>query len=227
MKINISYLENEIEIIPDYVFAIEIENKKYFYRLTHELYNIYQGMISNEITLYDDNHQEITGTNKIKIFINYFDFQLDSKKYINDISKYIENNISEENKMKLINEYKKITSLYKKALNEIDLPLCINPDFDIENLIKLLKIKLEIKNEILDNLLLLIDLENALNRKNILFFINLKQYLTNDELLELYKYSIYCQIPIVLIDSLTYGTSLKYEKKLIIDSELDEFMLQS
>ncbi len=227
MKINVSYLENEIEIIPDYVFAIEIENKKYFYRLTHELYNIYQGMISNEITLYDDNHQEITGTNKIKIFINYFDFQLDSKKYINDISKYIENNISEENKMKLINEYKKITSLYKKALNEIDLPLCINPDFDIENLIKLLKIKLEIKNEILDNLLLLIDLENALNRKNILFFINLKQYLTNDELLELYKYSIYCQIPIVLIDSQTYGTSLKYEKKLIIDSELDEFMLQS
>lgn len=227
MKINVSYLENEIEIIPDYVFAIEIENKKYFYRLTHELYNIYQGMISNEITLYDDNHQEITGTNKIKIFINFFDFQLDSKKYINDISKYIEDNISEENKMKLINEYKKITSLYKKALNEIDLPLCINPDFDIENLIKILKIKLEIKNEILDNLLLLIDLENALNRKNILFFINLKQYLTNDELLELYKYSIYCQIPIVLIDSQTYGTSLKYEKKLIIDSELDEFMLQS
>lgn len=227
MKINVNYLENEIDIVPDCVFAIEIENKKYFYRLTHELYNIYQGIVSNEITLYDDSNQEITGTNKIKIFINYFDFQLDSKKYINDISKYIENNISEENKMKLINEYKKIISLYKRALNEIDLPICINPDFDVESLTKLLKIKLEIKNEILDNLLLIIDLENALNRKNILFFINLKQYLTNDELLELYKYSIYRQIPIVLIDSQNYGTSIKYEKKLIIDSELDEFMLQS
>ena len=227
MKINVNYLENEIDIVPDCVFAIEIENKKYFYRLTHELYNIYQGIVSNEITLYDDSNQEITGTNKIKIFINYFDFQLDSKKYINDISKYIENNISEGNKMKLINEYKKIISLYKRALNEIDLPICINPDFDVESLTKLLKIKLEMKNEILDNLLLIIDLENALDRKNILFFINLKQYLTNDELLELYKYSIYRQIPIVLIDSQTYGTSLKYEKKLIIDSELDEFMLQS
>ena len=225
MKINVNYLENEIDIVPDCVFAIEIENKKYFYRLTHELYNIYQGIVSNEITLYDDSNQEITGTNKIKIFINYFDFQLDSKKYINDISKYIENNISEENKMKLINEYKKIISLYKKSLNEIDLPICINPDFDVESLTKLLKIKLEMKNEILDNLLLIIDLENALNRKNILFFINLKQYLTNDELLELYKYSIYRQIPIVLIDSQNYGTSLKYEKKLIIDSELDEFMI--
>ena len=227
MKINVNYLENEIDIVPDCVFAIEIENKKYFYRLTHELYNIYQGIVSNEITLYDDSNQEITGTNKIKIFINYFDFQLDSKKYINDIYKNIENNISEENKMKLINEYKKIISLYKRALNEIDLPICINPDFDVESLTKLLKIKLEIKNEILDNLLLIIDLENALNRKNILFFINLKQYLTNDELLELYKYSIYRQIPIVLIDSQNYGTSIKYEKKLIIDSELDEFMLQS
>ena len=148
MKINVNYLENEIDIVPDCVFAIEIENKKYFYRLTHELYNIYQGIVSNEITLYDDGNQEITGTNKIKIFINYFDFQLDSKKYINDISKYIENNISEENKMKLINEYKKIISLYKRALNEIDLPICINPDFDVESLTKLLKIKLEMKNEI-------------------------------------------------------------------------------
>ena len=88
-----------------------------------------------------------------------------------------------------------------------------------------MKIKLETKNEILDNLLLLIDLEKVLNKRNILFFINLKQYLTSQELLELYKYSIYQQVPIILIDSQSYGTSLKYEKKLIIDSELDEFVL--
>ena len=227
MKINVSYLENEIELVSEYVVSIEIENKKYFYRLVHELYNIYQGIISSEVTFYDDSHQEINYTNKIKVFINFFDFQLDSKKYINDISKYIENNITEENKIKLINEYRKITNIYKKALNEIDLPLCINPDVDIENVTKLLKIKLETKNEILDNLLLLIDLEKVLNKRNILFFINLKQYLTSQELLELYKYSIYQQVPIILIDSQSYGTSLKYEKKLIIDSELDEFVLQS
>mgnify|MGYP002577491177 CR=1 FL=1 len=134
---------------------------------------------------------------------------------------------AKNNKIKLINEYRKITNIYKKALNEIDLPLCINPDVDIENVTKLLKIKLETKNEILDNLLLLIDLEKVLNKRNILFFINLKQYLTSQELLELYKYSIYQQVPIILIDSQSYGTSLKYEKKLIVDSELDEFVLQS
>ena len=94
MKINVSYLENEIELVSEYVVSIEIENKKYFYRLVHELYNIYQGIISSEVTFYDDSHQEINYTNKIKVFINFFDFQLDSKKYINDISKYIENNIT-------------------------------------------------------------------------------------------------------------------------------------
>ena len=56
MKINVSYLENEIELVSEYVVSIEIENKKYFYRLVHELYNIYQGIISSEVTFYDDSH---------------------------------------------------------------------------------------------------------------------------------------------------------------------------
>ena len=72
---------------------------------------------------------------------------------------------------------------------------------------------------------MLIDLEKILKLNSILFFINLKQFLNNDELIELYKYAIYNNIIIVLIDSQSYGVPLKFEKKLIVDSDLEEFVL--
>ena len=77
----------------------------------------------------------------------------------------------------------------------------------------------------LDNLLLLIDLENTLKFNNILVFVNLKQYLSKNELIEFYKYAIYNKIQILLIDSQAYGVTLEYEKKLIIDENLDEFVI--
>ena len=40
---------------------------------------------------------------------------------------------------------------------------------------------------------------------------NLKQYLTKDEVRELYKYAIYNGIMIMLIDSFNYGVTLKDE----------------
>ena len=71
----------------------------------------------------------------------------------------------------------------------------------------------------------MIDIENILGTKDILIFVNLKQYLTKNELEELYKYTIYNEVSILLIDSQCYGGTLNNEKKLIIDENLDEFMI--
>lgn len=226
MKIKINYLDHEIEFSKESVSVLEIESKKYFYRIVLGLYNIFQKNISDEIIFLDEQNHELNYSNKLKIFIDYFDFQLGSKKVINEISRYIESELDEEHREQLIKQYTKIGNIYKKILNEIDLPLSINPDIDIENLTKLMKLNIVMKNDLLDNLLLLIDLEKVLKTNNLLVFVNLKQYLTKEELLEFYKYSIYNRVDVLLIDSQSYGTKLDFEKKLIIDSDLDEFMLE-
>ena len=122
-------------------------------------------------------------------------------------------------------QYNKIISIYKKILNDIDLPLIIDSEISIENITKIMKININSSKDLLSNLFILIDLENLFHTKNILVFINLKQYLTNEEIEELYKYSIYNEVQLILIDSQSYGTTLSQEKKLIIDENLDEFML--
>ena len=225
MKLNIKYLDNNIVICSDKIFALEVENKRYFYRIVNDLYNIYKGNILEDIILLDDNNEEINYINKFKIFINFFDLNIDSKKYINDINKYIINNIDTKNKDLLLKEYKKIISIIKNTLNDIDISLNIDSELDIDNLIKLTKININIKEELMDNLFTLIDIESFFKTNSILVFINLKEYLNKDELLELYKYSIYNSVPLLLIDSHSYGVTLENENKLIIDENFDEIML--
>lgn len=225
MKLTIKYLDNDIDIKENEVYALEIENKNYFYRIVRDLHNICDNNIVDDIYLYDDNNNEINYFNKFKIFIDFFDFNLNSKKITNEIIKYVNKNISVEVKESILNQYNKIIKLYKKELNNIDIPLTIETEIDSDNITQSLKISIEIKQNIIDNLLLLIDIEKNLGAKNILIFINLKQYLTRNELEELYKYSIYNGVLILLIDSQCYGGTLNNEKKLIIDENLDEFMI--
>ena len=98
-------------------------------------------------------------------------------------------------------------------------------EITIENIIKNLKLSISPKNDLLNNLLLLIELERVLKTNNLLIFINLKQYLSDEELNELYKYALYNSINLLMIDSQCYKNMNEYEKKLIIDSNLDEFVV--
>src|SRR5699024_10986333 len=141
-------------------------------------------------------------------FIDFFDFNLNSKKFTNDLIKYVNKNISLETKESLLSEYNKIIKLYKKELNNIDLPFIIESETEVDNIIKLLKIRIDVHLHLMDYLLLLIDLDTVFKTKNVLIFINLKQYLTKSELEELYKYSIYNGVPLILIDSQCYGGTL-------------------
>lgn len=224
MKINVNYFENNLNLNDNEVLVIEIENKKYFYRFLNDLNKISKGINSDEI-LFFKNNKELNINNKITIISDYFNLEFNTKKSINDLNKYINENITEENKYILFKNYEKILKTYKKIINDIDIPLLVDETLNIENLTKMVNIKINEKNELLENLLLLIDIEKIMNNSELIIFVNLKQYLNKLELEELYKYAIYNQINILLIDSQCYGTTMNFEKKLIIDDNLEEYML--
>ena len=51
---------------------------------------------------------------------------------------------------------------------------------------------------------------------------NLKTFLQEEDLLELYKYSMYNNIKLLVLENKHYENVLKYEKKNIIDENFDE-----
>ena len=134
MKINIDYLENDIEFIDGYVNVIEIENKKYFYRIINDFYKINEDGISDNIKLFN-NINEINISNKFNVVLNYFDFEFDSKKYSNDIVKYLIQEIDAVEKNNIISQYNLLIKKVNKIVNKIDLPLLINNTIDINTII--------------------------------------------------------------------------------------------
>ena len=225
MMIKFNFLDNIIEITDDFITTIEVENKKYFYRIIKNLYDIEKGILSENIVFFDENRKELNRNGKIKVYTNYFELQPNSNKVTNEMTKYFSNLLLEEDKLAIQKQYKKLVNLYKKFLNNLDIPLVVEENNSIDNILKQLKVSFNVQDNLLDNLLLILDIEHVFQFNDLLIFVNLKQYLNKVELIELYKYAIYNKVKILLIDSQSYGCTQNYEKKLIIDENLEEIVL--
>ena len=223
MKITVSYLENNIEINNENINVLEIENKKIFFRLINDLNQICNGNVIEEIKTFIDD-KEVSIINKVNVISDYFN--IDFSRYMLSINKLINENLKGNSDKSLLLLYKKLIQKYNSIISTIDLPIMVNNDVTIEYLPKLLKLKINYKNSIIENLFSIIELERSLKSSKFIVFVNLKQYLDDNELKELYKYSIYNNVNIILIDSQCYGCSHDFEKKLIVDNNLVEFVVK-
>lgn len=223
MKITISYLENNVEITNDFINVLEIENKKMFFRLINDLNQICNGNVIEEIRAFSDD-KEINITNKVNVISDFFN--IDFSRYMLSINKLINENLKDNSDKSLLLLYKKLIQKYNNIISTVDLPIAVNNDATIESLTKLFKLKVNYKSSIIENLFSIIELERSLKSSKFIVLVNLKQYLDDNELNELYKYSIYNNVNIILVDSQCYGCSHDFEKKLIVDDNLVEFMIE-
>ncbi len=223
MKITISYLENDIEINNEYTNVLEIENKKIFFRLINDLNQICNGNVIEEIKVFSDD-KEINITNKVNVISDFFN--IDFSRYMLLINKLINENLKDNSDKSLLLLYKKLIQKYNNIISTVDLPIAVNNDATIESLSKIFKLKVNYKSSIIENLFSIIELERSLKSSKFIVFVNLKQYLDDNELNELYKYSIYNNVNIILVDSQCYGCSHDFENKLIVDNNLVEFVVK-
>lgn len=220
MKMLLNNYENDIIFDNTYINTLEILNKKAFYQFLKDINNLN----NQDNILFFDNNEQINMDNKIFIIYNFINFDFNTKKITASILNIINNNMDEKDKDKINNLYNKLKDIYTHLLDNIDLNLEIQDEFKIEDISKLMKPKINTKNNLLENILLLMDIESELNLDKLVVFVNLKSYLENEELIELYKYSLYKDIKILLVDNHNYSTN-NIEKKLQIDEDLIEFMI--
>ena len=189
MKLCVSYIDNDIILDSNHITVIEIENKKYFYRLVKNLFDISNRQKNDDVVFYDENEKEILPS--IEILNNYFEIDVNTKKNVGELYKLIVSNLDENMIQELTNNYKKIYKSLNKMLGSIELPLFIQQEYENDLFLKTFKVSISMKENLLDNLLLIIDVNKLLKLYNIIIFVNLKQYLSKYELKELYKYAIY------------------------------------
>ena len=113
-----NYFDNNIKIENDYVQVIEIENKKTFYRLVSDLYKIKNDEKLDEVFFYDDDNQELNMYNKVDLYVNFFDIDLNSKKNLNALNKNIINSLTDNVKEEILNNFKKLAKSFTKILSD-------------------------------------------------------------------------------------------------------------
>ena len=224
MKLNIKYIDTDIILSNDYVFSFEINNKGLYYRLINDFNNISRGEVIDDIYLFED-LEEVNISNNIILIIDYFNIDFNNKNYLNHLNKLLIENINEKDIISINQYYNKIRSIILKNTNDINVVVDLRDEFNIQNIVKLYKVSINKKETLLEKLMLLIDIEKDFAVNKFIILVSIKQYLTKDELLELYKYSIYNDIKLMLIDYGQYGVTIENERKLIIDESLEEFML--
>lgn len=224
MNIKIEYLDNILKIC-DNIQSLEIENKKYFFRTVNNFIEMSNGSLLEEVYCFDNEKNEINIAGRILVVTDYFEMDSIFKKYTNNLQKYIINETDETIVNDLSIKYKQLLDKFSKSLSEIDLPIKINNEFSLEQLIKLIKPTIKKSSNLIENIYLLIDLEKIFQIHKMIVFVNLKQYLTKEELTELYKYALYNKVSIILIDNQSYNISLENERKLLVDNNLEEYML--
>lgn len=172
---------------------------------------------TNELDFYNDK-VSILVVKDTKCFTNII-------QKINDKINGIESEeISGETKLQ--NLFIEVRKNIVEEINEFPFEFTMSDDIDIINILKLYNLKVDILSyeTILEKIEFFIDLNATLNIFNVIVVPNLKMYLSEKELIELYKYSLYNNVKLLLIEK-NFTQKLEYEHILAIDEEFDDYIV--
>ncbi len=226
MKLKINGFENEILLNNENVNLIAIKDTKCFSHIIEIINNKINGIESNEIFLLDDDQNELNMNKKICMIFDLYNIEYNSKKVLTKIYDLIGENIKKSEDY-LIDELTfKLRNYIIQEINELPFEFEMKDELDITEIFKLYNLKIDSSNynSILERVEFLIDLISTLKIADILIIPNLKLYLSKEETIELYKYSLYNNINLIVIER-NYDNKLKYEKVWLIDENFNDVLI--
>ena len=226
MKLKINGFTNELEFYNDKVSVLAIKDTKCFTNTIQEINDKINGIESDKIFLLDDKENELKMSNKMCIILDLFNIDYNSKKILGKLYDKISENIENSGETKLQNLFIEIRKSIMEEINELPFEFTMSDDIDIINILKLYNLKVDILSyeTILERIEFFIDLNATLNIFNVIIIPNLKMYLSEEELIELYKYSLYNNVKLLLIEK-NFTQKLEYEHILVIDEEFEDYIV--
>ena len=231
MKMRIFSFETEICFSDDYVNVIQVENHKLFGNLVNSIYRMSNGIeegIPEQIVL-EESGKVLNCSKETMFIMDFMDFDFNQRKIQNALYHYVEEvyNLEYERFDKFQTSFYNLNLDMFDILVELPFEYECKENIEVQDYLKMIGLKVKQNGEqtILERLLLIIDVVHYFRLAKIVFLVNVKSFLENDELVELYKYSKYKKISLVLLESGAEIMPIQYEKILLIDNDYDEILL--
>lgn len=218
---NIEYILNlEENKVPVYI----IENQKLFFTMLQDLHRQVNMSEEGNFSLFDDKNKELNISKNFLLISDVFNINFHDKKIINSIFSILkEESLSEENYLLRLETENKLKDFLQMLISNFEFPLEINEKFEYENLFKLFNIRIQENYEnFLEKIIDYLKIITRLTSIKYIVFINLKTFLSKNELEKLYQESFYNKINIILFENYENNCIIDVEKRIIIDSDLCE-----
>lgn len=213
--VNLELKENQIQVVI-------IENSKMLAEIVQELYRQYNGG-EGEFVLSENN--KILPLNKhMELITDVFALDCNEKKIIAKLYQEMEEQAAEN----LILESKELNSAIlcylEKICGMMPYHLEYQTEFFPSKIMKMADLKFEAEAEnLLERIVEYLGITGKIFRCTVYIFVNLKLFLTKEEIEKLYEFAFYNKIPLILIEGVM-GEIYSGEKITIID--MDKCMIK-
>ena len=200
------------------IVSLIVENKRIYRKIVENLVNNLN--IEDGNIILSRNNKLIMPEKEFFVFSDYFNFDI-NKFVLNKYYKELKN-LSENEFLNETLEIKEILKDYINKLIENNYSLKFEDDLDVSQILKAFSIKFERSEDLLLNLFEWLKILNELLGYEIFFFINLENFLSEEELLEFSKFILYNKYKVVFLENFHRNKLFEDDNLIIIDNDLCE-----
>lgn len=167
-----------------------------------------------------EEEKECVIAKEIQLIVNPFDITCNSKKTIAKIYQDIVDIALAEYDEEIVSFQQRSIQLIDKLSQKVPYHLEYNLDFSMKELFKLFDLKISDETEtLIEKIIDYLRIVHQVMRQRVFLFVNLKSYLADEELTQLYEFCAYEKINIILVEN-TFRSLNDREKGWIIDKDL-------
>lgn len=210
LGIDICFLDNTVNVIV-------IENPKIMTNLLCELHDQIEGGKGGFVLSQGD--KLLSLAKNIVYLLEPVTVSLNDRKIMNKIYQEINEAIEENFIVEKAEVNARLVQYIERILERIQYPLIIEPELDSVGMVKLFGVKIEESySTLVERLIEYIKLLSQLCGYPVFVFVNIKMYLTKEEIRYLYESVFYSKVKLILIENIDRGFE-KDEIGYIIDKD--------
>ncbi len=200
------------------IVSLIVENKRVYRKIVEDLVNNLN--IEDGNIILSRNNKLIIPEKGFFVFLDYFNFDI-NKFVLNKYYKELKN-LSENEFLNETLEIKEILKDYINKMVENNYSLKFEDDLDVSQILKAFSIKFERSEDLLLNLFEWLKILNEVLGYEIFFFINLENFLSEEELLEFSKFILYNKYKVVFLENFYRNKLFDDDSLIVIDNDLCE-----
>jgi CRISPR-associated protein Csn2 len=232
MILKIFSFENDIDFSKNHINVLQIQNKKLFAKMVSSFNNMCKGLSveCDEVITLLEQDEIVDFTKNVLFVVDFLNFDFNQRRIQTVLYQYIDKIIKLEPEIlsNINNLQDSIHIEFMSIMEEFPFEILCKKDSSILDILKMygIRIKANVDEKIIEKLFKLVELVQCLDLAKLIILVNVKQYLDSDEIVEFYKYCVYNNVKLLVLERGLEVSPLERERILFVDENFDEFFIQ-